>query len=175
MGYPTQCTAAECDKSPLARGLCQPHYDRAKRNGSLPPRIRAGYGEERVCEVPACGIGVYALGRCRRHYDTARNGGLFGSQCAVPGCSAGVQSLKMCSRHSSRSRRYGLTPDELAVIDKLPGCQICGSDQRLHVDHDHATGAVRGVLCGACNTSLGLLQEDTARIRALADYLDSFR
>ena len=41
------------------------------------------------------------------------------------------------------------------------------------VDHDHDTGIVRGLLCRACNTSMGLVSDSPERLRQLADYLDS--
>jgi hypothetical protein len=50
--------------------------------------------------------------------------------------------------------RYGLTPDEYTALVEN-GCKICGSFERLHVDHNHTTGEVRGCLCHICNTSLG--------------------
>jgi hypothetical protein len=43
----------------------------------------------------------------------------------------------------------------------------------LHVDHDHKTGKVRGLLCNTCNTSLGLLSEDKNRITGLITYLET--
>lgn len=44
----------------------------------------------------------------------------------------------------------------------------------LAIDHDHETGEVRGLLCSACNTSIGLLGDDLGRIEAAALYLESF-
>lgn len=47
--------------------------------------------------------------------------------------------------------------------------------QRLSVDHDHVTGAVRGLLCSNCNTALGLLGESPERAQALIAYMERFR
>lgn len=61
-------------------------------------------------------------------------------------------------------------------------CAICGSDEiadrkgkklSLAVDHDHDTGALRGILCIACNTGIGKLNDSPARLRDAADYLES--
>jgi hypothetical protein len=60
---------------------------------------------------------------------------------------------------------YGITPDEFkAMFEKQKGlCAICGelprTKRNLHVDHCHATGKVRGLLCNGCNTGIGALKE----------------
>jgi len=52
-------------------------------------------------------------------------------------------------------------------------CEACGRlAAPLHLDHDHATGAVRGWLCGPCNRALGLLQDSPERCRQLAAYME---
>ncbi len=61
------------------------------------------------------------------------------------------------------------------LLDRQGGsCAICKDKprDRLVVDHDHESGAVRGLLCGRCNLALGLLRDDTTRIRAAATYLE---
>ena len=51
-------------------------------------------------------------------------------------------------------------------------CEVCQSSADLNVDHSHVTGIIRGILCGNCNRALGLLQEDSARIRSLYAYVE---
>jgi hypothetical protein len=91
-----------------------------------------------------------------------------------------VQSGKksVASRKSYLKRTYGITVEQydtlLAAQSGL--CAICGSagrdDISLHVDHDHATGAIRGLLCFRCNNALGDFDDDSARFYAAAEYLD---
>ena len=53
-------------------------------------------------------------------------------------------------------------------------CAVCRVTEaaKWNLDHSHATGIARGVLCNKCNLSLGLLSDDPVRLRAAADYLE---
>jgi hypothetical protein len=68
-------------------------------------------------------------------------------------------------------RNYGITQDEYLRMEASQGgrCAICGTEdkgkwQYLHVDHCHATGKVRGLLCVKCNTALGWFELYGAKI-----------
>lgn len=53
-------------------------------------------------------------------------------------------------------------------------CAVCAGRpgaHRLHVDHNHATGVFRGLICGRCNSAIGLAGENPDRLVALADYI----
>ena len=81
---------------------------------------------------------------------------------------------KPCLSLATRARRYGLTIEQTLVLMNMP-CQVCGrvvSGRDQHIDHDHETRVVRGVLCRHCNTVL--MKHMTPEIlRRLADYLES--
>ncbi len=52
------------------------------------------------------------------------------------------------------------------------GCAICSSKtRRFHVDHDHSTDKVRGILCDACNKALGVFGDSLAGVMRVVKYL----
>lgn len=74
--------------------------------------------------------------------------------------------------------RYGITPEEYESMEKNQSglCAICGGPpagrwSRLHVDHDHGTGEVRGLLCFSCNTLLGCAKDDPRILEKAIEYL----
>lgn len=78
----------------------------------------------------------------------------------------------------ARLRKYGLEPADYARMrDRQHNkCAICerhaSHGKELVVDHDHATGAVRSLLCSRCNTALGMMTDNAAHLRRAADYLE---
>ena len=75
-------------------------------------------------------------------------------------------------------KRYGLTMEgfEAMYVHQAGLCAICGRPpiigQSLQIDHNHATGKIRGLLCGSCNRAIGLLQDDALVARAAFKYLE---
>lgn len=90
-----------------------------------------------------------------------------------------VEAARHRRNHHLR-RKFGITLEEaeklLAAQDGV--CAICKepiADSRgysPHVDHDHTTGRVRGILCMTCNLGIGVFKDDPARLIAAAQYLD---
>jgi hypothetical protein len=54
---------------------------------------------------------------------------------------------------------------------------LCGEipDKPLHIDHDHRTGKVRGLLCVSCNTGIGKLGDDVDGLYRALRYVQGFR
>jgi len=52
-------------------------------------------------------------------------------------------------------------------------CAVCQTEPAAHVDHCHATGVVRGILCANCNKGLGCFRDDTARMQRACRYLQA--
>ena len=53
-------------------------------------------------------------------------------------------------------------------------CEICGSTERLCIDHDHKTGEVRGLLCNRCNFALGFINDDMNLIENSIKYIEEY-
>ena len=75
-------------------------------------------------------------------------------------------------------KRYGITPEDYDQMYLAQGgrCLICRRHsseftRRLHVDHDHSSGKVRGLLCQHCNHLLGNAFDDPEILQAAIHYL----
>jgi RNA polymerase-binding transcription factor DksA len=90
----------------------------------------------------------------------------------------GSEKKKLADRKSHLKRKYGMTLADYDRLFEQQGgvCAICGEprpeERTLHVDHDHVTGVIRGLLCFRCNNALGDFREQYELFQAAADYLD---
>ena len=76
-------------------------------------------------------------------------------------------------------RAYGISYQEYQVMlaAQNNGCAICGTTdtgkrKAFHVDHNHTTGEVRGLLCGNCNSGIGNLRDDIGLLKRAIQYLE---
>jgi len=74
--------------------------------------------------------------------------------------------------------KYGITIEDYDKLLALQGgkCAICASTDpngqgRFHIDHNHETGKVRGLLCHRCNTGLGLFSDNPEILVKALQYL----
>jgi hypothetical protein len=99
-----------------------------------------------------------------------------------PRCSSHHKARRAQTRDTTWEKRilalYGLSADEYERIKAFQGgrCAICqratGAVRRLAVDHDHATGVVRGCLCKTCNVRvLGHARDQIDFFERCIDYL----
>jgi hypothetical protein len=77
------------------------------------------------------------------------------------------------SRTYHLQRRYGINAAKAdAMLARQAGlCAICKAAPAAHVDHDHATGAVRALLCFNCNGGLGQFKDNPVALHAAAYYV----
>lgn len=90
---------------------------------------------------------------------------------------ASKEKLYGGSRHYHLKRRYGVSAEQVnAMIEAQGGlCAICRRKPAEQVDHSHATGVVREILCFNCNGGLGQFGDDPLVLAAAADYLRRHR
>jgi DNA-directed RNA polymerase subunit RPC12/RpoP len=58
------------------------------------------------------------------------------------------------------------------AICKKPFDLALGFERRVHIDHNHETKKVRGILCNKCNWALGLFDESTENLKTAIKYLE---
>lgn len=98
-----------------------------------------------------------------------------------PRCFTHHKAVLRARREAAHGRsimhRYGLTKEQYSTLYKAQGgrCYICqratGARKKLAVDHDHATGYVRGLCCGPCNSMLAHARDNAEVFDRAAQYL----
>jgi len=182
------CSIADCSRVVASRGWCSTHYGRWWRHGD--PLKMVNRWNVGACSVDGCERPAKARGYCTAHWRRVHLYGdphfayrdrMHNSHCSVIGCDRPYQGRGFCRLHLERVYMHGspTLADDL-VVQQRGACAICkrpargrGHEARLHLDHDHVTGRIRGMLCGPCNKALGLLGDDPVNLRAALDYLEA--
>lgn len=160
----------------IEEGYCQcgcgtkttvPTYSRANKGivkgkplkwarGHHSPRRLIGLFSELPCSI------------CKRTMSTENfpiQGDTYSSRC------------KECLSFKRREVLYGIDRNtfEALRVNQRNRCAICRNkfqeDKRIHVDHNHKTGAVRALLCGSCNQGLGYFKDDTLLLERAIVYI----
>ena len=77
-----------------------------------------------------------------------------------------------------QSYGIGIIDYERMYTEQGGRCKCCGvvgqlgKGKHMHVDHNHSTGEVRGLLCHMCNTGLGMFKDSTLKLKQAIIYLE---
>lgn len=203
------CDFPDCGLKHNAYGLCQGHSRQRTLGKELTPlkAPRGSRPKGRCCEFPNCGKPHFAHGYCQGHAVQLRNGREL-KPLRFPKSTRDDEGRKYCpgctewlpedDYHRSKSKSdgfYGYCKSCGATRRAAPrrhnvsqewyeqainrGCEICGSTEALHIDHDHSCcpgtdscgECVRGILCGNHNRALGLFEDNADHLIAAAFYL----
>jgi hypothetical protein len=90
---------------------------------------------------------------------------------------SGLRRCRKCMRAQQIRHDYGIEPEQFDFFIEKQGnaCAICERSFEVetpHVDHDHADGHVRGILCRPCNSGLGFFEDSLTMLRRAVRYLD---
>lgn len=191
------CSVVGCGKPHKSATYCATHYARYRRGADVSTAIRNRVAvKPESCSEDGCDLPVKAVGLCSTHYARYLRHGHTryrdrkkpAKMCRVPECDNFLYAKGICHAHYIKQRKwkvYGLSLDGyLAMVSEQNGvCKIClrperhpdkasGKIRDMAVDHCHETHRVRGLLCSACNTAIGLLQDDPEVLRRAASYLE---
>lgn len=175
------CSEPGCDRGTYAKGLCEKHYKRTRPKKRLrPPSDSHILREQGRKRCPFCGL----VKDLAEFAPSRKEDAKVQVQPFCLSCRPEVSRLAALRQKQTRGRRYGLTEDELRTLLSLQGglCAVCrtfetistspgDSANALAIDHDHADGSVRGLLCQRCNQSLGIFRDDPERILRAVAYL----
>lgn len=157
------CSVEECDRMSQYAGMCSMHYQRVLNHGSTDKPQR------KKKPVPHGTIHGYNFHRCRCE-DCTR---------ARREYNAGYRQDNAEALRRAYLANYGVTPEwyDATLEAQGGGCAICGEvklapgHRNLQVDHDHATGRVRGVVCKGCNGLIGRVEARAKRWRDILVYV----
>ncbi len=168
-----KCMVDNCERNEYGKlKYCENHYRRMLRNGSLEPKRKSNKNLEswecKTCEIlkPKSEYGICG---------TAKNGSTYRfNECKK--CRSNRNRLGPGDRRPRTLAKYGLTIEDYdrMLREQEFICPICKveQDKVMHVDHDHLTGSVRGLLCESCNKGLGFFKDSVDNLRNAIKYLE---
>lgn len=194
---PNTCTFEACGRKHHARGFCLTHYMQFKRGvtpvGPIKSRVSVKLPE---CREEGCSEPVKAKDLCKMHYQRFLRHGHTrypdrkrpAKPCMIETCGSHLYAKGLCHAHYVKQRKWAAAGVDAQryqdMLHEQKGvCAICQQPERhrdglsgkakdLAVDHDHATGAVRALLCSACNTAIGLFGDSKELLTKAVGYLD---
>lgn len=85
-----------------------------------------------------------------------------------------IGSLPLSRKKSKRNHclKRGVVTEYLESHKDIVDCEICGSTEKLNVDHNNKTNKIRGKLCSRCNTGIGCFQDNPSLLRIAIKYLE---
>ena len=189
------CQIDGCTRPHKARGLCQTHYAQRLRGSDFSP-IRSRVREKPPeCIEDGCAEPVKSKGLCKMHYQRLLRHGHTryrdrkkpAKRCLIDGCDNILYAKDLCHPHYIKQRKWraaGVDATRYQEMLREQGgvCAICAQPERapdkasgktkdLAIDHDHVTGAIRALLCSACNTAIGLFNDDIALLAKAQAYV----
>ncbi len=159
-----------------ARGIAPSVEARAKAaelNRAKPKKVRP------ICSEQGCEAVSQSKGLCKPHYDKQHRSSPELKQRRQEQVDAQIAEDPNFYRRQN-IRRYGITLEEAEILahENCNLCAICqtlptgrGASNKLHVDHCHASGMVRSMLCYGCNTGLGHFKENVTIMLSAIEYL----
>jgi len=175
----TICAVDGCERRHFGLDYCKPHYRRLIK-----------YGDPLAGDVLPEHIDLDGTRECRK---CTQRKPLDEFPPSSDGRAGRLRTCKACTKEridawyaenravvTERNRLYRIKRiygDVGLEVEKRrlagDGCDACGKrTEPMTIDHCHTTGQTRGLLCKPCNFILGIAEDDSKRLRALADYLD---
>lgn len=176
----TLCSVKGCGRETTASGLCSGHYYRWRHYRAMYADVPLGKSSVPLPErrkrlaVPA---GFKLCVACKHVKPLAS---FSRDKSRTQGCHP---YCKICSRDKRLQHAYGATSQDYAVLLKQQNgrCALCNTKQPgknrkyFDIDHNHETGAIRGLLCSYCNYRIvGIVEQRLKRQGASAKQLFAY-
>lgn len=170
-----ECSIDGCKYGVASKGYCKTHYTAAKTSGE--------FKIDKKCSVNGCDNNHNSRGYCKSHYNLAIRAGEFSDmkKCVISNCEISHFAKGYCESHYGILKNYNILPEryEEMILEQSGLCAICNNpppgthknNQKLYVDHDHNTSAVRGLLCHYCNSLLGHAMDNINILESSINYL----